>query len=468
MKRHIEGDTMYEVDFSKPIHIHFIGIGGISMSGLAEILLKESFTISGSDAKESDLTRHLTSLGAQVFYGQKAENILPGTDLVVYTAAIHPDNPEFAAAKAAGVPMLTRAELLGQIMRNYDTPIAVSGTHGKTTTTSMISHILLKGDCDPTISVGGILPAIGGNIRVGNSETFLTEACEYTNSFLSFFPKISIILNIDADHLDFFKDIDDIRHSFRKFAELLPADGALIINADTPKYEEIIKELPCKVITYSLEKEADYTADNITYDEFGHASFRVLHNGSPIGTCSLKVPGIHNVSNALASIACGQLLALSDDVIFEGLKSFTGTDRRFQYKGQIGGVTIIDDYAHHPTEIEATLHAAKNYPHKKIWCVFQPHTYTRTKALLPEFAKALSLADHVVLADIYAARETDNLGISSADLQKLIADLGTPCEYFPTFDEIENFLLENCTQGDLLITMGAGDVVNIGEQLLGK
>ena len=206
MKRHIEGDTMYEVDFSKPIHIHFIGIGGISMSGLAEILLKESFTISGSDAKESDLTRHLTSLGAQVFYGQKAENILPGTDLVVYTAAIHPDNPEFAAAKAAGVPMLTRAELLGQIMRNYDTPIAVSGTHGKTTTTSMLSHILMAADCDPTISVGGILPSIGGNIRVGHSETFLTEACEYTNSFLSFFPKIGIILNMDADHLDFFKD----------------------------------------------------------------------------------------------------------------------------------------------------------------------------------------------------------------------------------------------------------------------
>ena len=434
---------MYQIDFHKPIAIHFIGIGGISMSGLAEVLLEEGFTISGSDSKKSPLTTLLESKGATLYYGQRASNIKDSVDVVVYTAAIHPDNPEFSCAKEKGIPMLTRAQLLGQI-------------------------ILLKGDCDPTISVGGILPAIGGNIRVGNSETFLTEACEYTNSFLSFFPKISIILNIDADHLDFFKDIDDIRHSFRRFAELLPADGALIINADTPKYEEIIKELPCKVITYSLEKEADYTADNITYDEFGHASFRVLHNGSPIGTCSLKVPGIHNVSNALASIACGQLLDLSDDVIFEGLKSFTGTDRRFQYKGQIGGVTIIDDYAHHPTEIEATLHAAKNYPHKKIWCVFQPHTYTRTKALLPEFAKALSLADHVVLADIYAARETDNLGISSADLQKLIADLGTPCEYFPTFDEIENFLLENCTQGDLLITMGAGDVVNIGEQLLGK
>ena len=255
--------------------------------------------------------------------------------------------------------MLTRAQLLGQIMRNYDTSIAVAGTHGKTTTTSMLSHILLKGECDPTISVGGILPAIGGNIRVGQSETFLTEACEYTNSFLSFFPTIGIILNIDADHLDFFKDIDDIRHSFRKFAELLPAEGALIINADTPKYEMITENLPCKVITYGLEHDAEYTATDITYDELGHATFHVLHNGEDLGTCSLKVPGIHNVSNALASIAAGQLLDLSTEVIFDGLKDFGGTDRRFQYKGKIGDVTIIDDYAHHPTEIEATLHAAK-------------------------------------------------------------------------------------------------------------
>ena len=459
---------MYHIDFQKPLSVHFIGIGGISMSGLAEILLEEGFTVSGSDAKESPLTRTLEEKGATVYYGQRASNIKDSVQVVVYTAAIHPDNPEYAAAAGKGLPMLTRAQLLGQIMRNYDTPVAVSGTHGKTTTTSMISHILLKGECDPTISVGGILPAIGGNIRVGQSETFLTEACEYTNSFLSFFPKISVILNMDADHLDFFKDIDDIRHSFRKFAELLPADGALVINADTPEYQTITEGLPCKVITYSLEHDADYTADNIIYDEFGHASFRVLHNGQEIGTCSLKVPGIHNVSNALASVAVGQLLNLSDEVIFGGLSEFTGTDRRFQYKGQIAGVTIIDDYAHHPTEIEATLHAAANYPHKKIWCVFQPHTYTRTKALMPEFAKALTLADHVVLADIYAARETDNLGISSADLRKQIQELGTPCEYFPTFDEIENFLLENCTQGDLLITMGAGDVVNIGEQLLGK
>ena len=325
---------MYEVDFSKPIHIHFIGIGGISMSGLAEILLKENFTISGSDAKESDLTRHLTSLGAQVFYGQKAENIIPGIDLVVYTAAIHPDNPEFAAAKAAGIPMLTRAELLGQIMRNYNTPIAVSGTHGKTTTTSMLSHILMAADCDPTISVGGILPSIGGNIRVGHSETFLTEACEYTNSFLSFFPKIGIILNMDADHLDFFKDIDDIRHSFREFARLLPTDGMLIINADTPKYDYVTEGLGCKIVTYALENQAvaDYTAANITYDEFDHPSFDCICRGELRGRYTLMVPGLHNVSNALAAIALADELQLPENAIHEGFATFRGTDRRFQYK----------------------------------------------------------------------------------------------------------------------------------------
>ena len=459
---------MYQIDFHKPIAVHFIGIGGISMSGLAEILLEEGFQISGSDSKESPLTDALEKRGAKIYYGQRASNIGDSVQAVVYTAAIHPDNPEFACAKEKGLPMLTRAELLGQIMRNYRTSIAVAGTHGKTTTTSMLSHILLKGECDPTISVGGILPAIGGNIRVGNSEVFLTEACEYTNSFLSFFPTIGIILNIDADHLDFFKDIEDIRRSFRKFAQLLPGDGTLIINADTPEYLSVIEDLPCRVITYSLTDSADYTASDITYDQYGHASFTVNYQGAPLGVCSLKVPGIHNVSNALASIAAGRVLDLPWEVIARGLESFTGTDRRFQYKGTVAGVTIIDDYAHHPTEIRATLHAARNYPHKKIWCVFQPHTYTRTKALMPEFAAALSLADHVILADIYAARETDTLGISSEDLQKDIAALGTPCEYFPTFDEIENFLLENCTQGDLLITMGAGDVVNIGEQLLGK
>lgn len=461
---------MYIVDFTKPIHIHFIGIGGISMSGLAEILLKEGFRISGSDAKESALTDHLTGLGADIRYGQRSSNITDDIDLVVYTAAIHPDNPEYQAAVSRQLPMLTRAELLGQIMKNYDTPVAVSGTHGKTTTTSLISHILLAGDCDPTISIGGILPSIGGNIRVGNSETFLTEACEYTNSFLSLFPKIGVILNMDADHLDFFKDIDDIRHSFRKFAELIPADGALIINADTPEYQKIIDGLDCKVLTYALENTAaaDYTAENIVFDEYAHPSFDCICRGENLGRYSLKVPGIHNVSNALASIAVARELNLSDKAIHGGFASFTGTDRRFQYKGTVGDVTIIDDYAHHPTEIRATLKAAEECPHKTLWCVFQPHTYTRTKALMDEFAGALAMADHVVLAKIYPARETDSLGISSADLQQKIQELGTPCEYFETFDEIENYLLESITPGDLLITMGAGDIVKVGENLLGQ
>ena len=458
---------MYTIDFQSPIHIHFIGIGGISMSGLAEILLKEGFTISGSDAKESPLTKHLEEKGAQLFYGQRASNIIDGIDLVVYTAAIHPDNPEYACAVEKGLPMMSRADLLGQMMKNYSMPIAVSGTHGKTTTTSMASQMLLEGGFDPTITVGGILPSIGGNLRLGHSGTFITEACEYTNSFLSFFPKISIILNMDADHLDFFKDIDDIRHSFRLFAEKLPADGTLIINADTPCWEDIARDLSCQVITYGLEHPADYTAADITWDSLGHPTFTCLAGGKSLGSFSLKVPGLHNVSNALSVIALGQKLGMETDAIRRGILDFTGTDRRFQYKGKVGDVTVIDDYAHHPTEIRATLTSAKNYPHKTIWCVFQPHTYTRTKALMDDFARALSLADHVVLADIYAARETDTLGISSGDLMERIRKLGTPCEYFPTFDEIENYLLEHCEPEDLLITMGAGDVFKIGEKLLG-
>lgn len=459
---------MYKIDFQHPVHVHFIGIGGISMSGLAAILLDRGFPVSGSDRSESPLTKWLEASGATLFYGQRASNITAETDLVVYTAAIHPDNPEYAAAVSAGIPMLTRAELLGQLMTNYQTPIAVAGTHGKTTTTSMISHVLLADDCDPTISVGGILPAIHGNIRVGSSELFLTEACEYTNSFLDFFPKISIILNIDADHLDFFKDIDDIRCSFRKFAQKLPADGTLIINSAIPNVEEITRGLPCRIVYYGLGALSSYRAENITYNEFACGSFDLVKNGQNAGRYELMVPGSHNVDNALATLALGDVLQIPADVLRRGLREFTGTDRRFQYKGKIGGVTVIDDYAHHPTEIEATLTAARRYPHETIWCVFQPHTYTRTKALMDDFAKALSLADKVVLADIYAARETDTLGISSRTLQELIVQNGTEAHYFPSFDEIETFLLEKCVHGDLLITMGAGDIVKLGERLLGQ
>lgn len=459
---------MYKINFEKPIHIHFIGIGGISMSGLAEILLEEGFTVSGSDSKESPLTKKLESEGAIIHYGQCAENISDGIDCVVYTAAINKANPELMEAVARKIPMLTRAELLGQLMKNYKTPIAVSGTHGKTTTTSMISHILLAADLDPTISVGGILKAIGGNIRVGKSETFITEACEYTNSFLHFYPKISVILNIEEDHLDFFKDLEDIRHSFHQFAALLPSDGTLIINGDIDNYQEIYEGLDCNVITYGSSDMLDYSAANITYDEKGLVAFDLIKNRKAVDHIQLSVTGDHNVSNALASIATAELLQIPMETIKKGILSFSGTDRRFEYKGTFNGVTVVDDYAHHPTEIAATLTAARNYPHDRIICVFQPHTYTRTKAFWNQFSDSLALADVVVLADVYAARETDTLGIHCEDLADDVRRKGTESYYFPSFDAIENFLLEECHDNDLVITMGAGDIYQVGEHLLGK
>ena len=458
---------MYQIDFKNPIHVHFIGIGGISMSGLAEILLTEGFSVSGSDSKASELTSSLEAKGVKLFVGQRASNISDKIDLVVYTAAIHSDNPEYQAVLEKEIPALSRADLLGQIMRNYKIPVAVSGTHGKTTTTSMISEILLHGEVDPTLSIGGILPSIHGNIRIGESEIFVTEACEYTNSFLSFFPKIGIILNIEADHLDFFKDLEDIRNSFHSFAKLIPKDGTLIINNAIENLEEIIGDLECKIITFGLDDKSDYYASDISYDELACGNFTLNRRKGKSENLTLGVPGAHNVVNALAAVALADLLDIDSVSCKAALKDFTGTNRRFQLKGKIGGITLIDDYAHHPTEIIATLSTARKYPHKTIWCVFQPHTYTRTHALLHEFAEALSLADKIVLADIYAARETNTLGISSRTLQQEIEKIGGECYYFPTFDEIENFLLENCINGDLLITMGAGDIVKIGENLLG-
>ena len=443
-----------------------MGIGGISMSGLAEVLLERGFSITGSDMKSSPITEKLEHHGASIVYGQKAENITDDIDLVVYTAAIHPDNPEFQAVIRKGIPHMDRAELLGQIMRNYKNSIAVSGTHGKTTTTSMLSLIMLAGACDPTISVGGILKDIDGNIRVGRSQNFITEACEYTNSFLKFNPRIELILNVDADHLDFFKDLDDIRHSFRLFSEKLNKDGILIINGEIPDLSYFTQGLPCKIITYGLEADDDYTAKNISFNEYACGSYDLYVNGEKLDHITLNVTGLHNVSNSLAAIAAARELGIPMEHIKAGLMKFKGTDRRFEYKGEVNGITILDDYAHHPTEIEATLTAAKNYPHRKIWCAFQPHTYTRTKALLHEFGKALSLADHVVLADIYAAREADTGEIHSKDLQAEIRRQGTEVDYFSTFEEIENFLLKNCHPGDLVITMGAGDIVNVGENLL--
>lgn len=457
---------MYQIQFDKPVHVHFIGIGGISMSGLAEILLSRKFPVSGSDTHESALTDQLAAQGAVIHYPQMAENITDDIDVVVYTAAIHPDNPEFRAAQEKNLPMLTRAQLLGEIMRNYKEAINVSGTHGKTTTTSMITEILLEAHKDPTVSVGGMLKDIGGNIRVGGQETFVVEACEYTNSFLSFFPTIEVILNVEADHLDFFKDIDDIRHSFKLFAEKLPEDGLLVINKDIKHSEYFTQELKCRVVTFGHEKDADYTANFISYDKFAHPSYTLFYKGEELARVELGVTGEHNIYNSLAAVAVARSLDIPMEVILRGLKRFTGTDRRFQKKGSVNGFTIIDDYAHHPQEIAATIEAAKKYPHRKLWIVFQPHTYSRTAALLDDFAGALSQADEIVLADIYAAREKNTIGISSDDLRKHMLEQNTNVYYIPKFEDIEDFLLQHVEEGDVLITMGAGDIYKVGDDLL--
>lgn len=455
------------INFNKPIHVHFIGIGGISMSGLARILLDRNFTVSGSDSNESELTRQLEKEGCTLFYEQTAKNITPDIDLVVYTAAMKSTNEEMVAARQSGVRMVTRAQLLGEIMGNYPIAINVAGTHGKTTTTSMLSHILLAADKDPTISVGGILESIGGNVKIGSSDYFITEACEYTNSFLSFKPTLDIILNVCEDHLDFFKDIEDIRNSFRQFTELLPDNGTLVINSDIDNYQYFYGNSQCRVITFGSDPaKSNFSAADISYDELGCCTYTLLIDGSDNGTVRLSVPGLHNVYNSLAAIAAATSLGISLEECARGLLEFGGTKRRFEYKGQFNGVTVIDDYAHHPDEINATLSSAAHYPHKKVWCVFQPHTYSRTKLLFHEFGKALSHADAVILADIYAARETDTLGISSKDLVEEIKKYGTECYYFSSFDEIKKFLLKNCFNGDLLITMGAGNVYKIGEDII--
>ncbi|MDO5156688.1 MAG: UDP-N-acetylmuramate--L-alanine ligase [Eubacteriales bacterium] len=458
---------MYQIDFSKPIHVHFIGIGGISMSGLAEILLKENFRISGSDAKSSDIIDNLISMGAIVNIGQVADNITDDIDLVVYTAAIHEDNPEFAECIKRNLPMLTRAQLLGQIMNNYKYSVAVSGTHGKTTTTSMLSQIFIEADVDPTISVGGILDSIGGNIRVGKSDYFVTEACEYTNSFHAFYPYISIILNVDADHLDFFSGIDEIIDSFHTFATNLPDQGTLVVNGDMDCLDRVTSNLSCNILTFGLQANNRYTATNIEADEMGHMNYTLVIDGTEAEQVHLNIGGTHNVCNSLAAIAVADLLGIERQYALLGLASFGGAHRRFEHKGTLGNVTVIDDYAHHPTEIKATLKTATDTPHNELWVVFQPHTYTRTHALLHEFADALKGFDHVILVDIYAAREADTGLVHAKDLTELIKESGTDARYFSSFDAVENYLLKNCKKNDLLITMGAGDVYLIGESLLG-
>lgn len=446
--------------------IHFIGIGGISMSALAEIMLNEGHEVSGSDRSSSKLTEKLKNDGAKIYIGHSASNI-NGQDLIVYTAAIPKDNPEIQEAIKQNIPLMDRAEFLGYVMQNYKNSIAVSGTHGKTTTTSMISLILYRALLDPTIMIGGELDAIGGNLKIGNSEYFITEACEYKGSFLRFFPKVGIILNIDADHLDYYKDINEINETFVKFSHNIEKNGILIGYDEDSRVKDIMNNCQRQTLSYGINS-GDVRAINIKFDSNGFAEYDVVYNENTLGSIKLSVPGKHNILNSLAAVACSLYLGIDFEIIKDSLLEFTGTHRRFEKKGERNGITVIDDYAHHPTEIMATIQAAQNYPHKKLYCIFQPHTYTRTLTLFDEFSKAFNGVDKLILTDIYAAREKDLGLVNSKMLADAVEKNGVDVIYISYFDDIVEFLEQNLSSGDVIITMGAGDVYKIGEDFLSK
>ena len=449
--------------------IHCIGIGGIGLSAVAEILMARGYDISGSDMKESDMTAKLARDGARIHIGHNAENV-EGKDLVIYSSAISMENPELARATELGIPTVTRAQALGALMEEYDSSIAISGTHGKTTTTSMVSLILKNAQKEPTILVGGNLPEINGNVYVGQNDYFVTEACEYMDSFLNLKPKIEIILNIDSDHLDYFKDVDHIARSFDKFAKLVPENGAVIAYDANPFVKSVISGLP-NAITFGLSESCDYYASDINFDNDGMPQFKVNHGGKVLGQIELAVPGEHNILNALAAFACCHIQGVAVEDIIKTLDGYTGTHRRFDLLGETStGIRIVDDYAHHPTEIKATLAAVRNMKHNTLWCLFQPHTYTRTMALLDDFATAFDEADKVVLAEIYAAREKNIHKISSKTLMNKIKehDVNKDVYFFEDFEEIASFVYNNAQEDDLVITMGAGDIYKVGEMILEK
>ncbi len=442
-------------------HVHMIGVGGISMSALAHMLMDFGYRVSGSDAKASNLTDDLAAAGAVIQIGQCAENI-EHPDLVCYTAAISKDNPELVKARSLGVPVIERAELLGALMRLYEYPIAIAGTHGKTTTTSMMALVLLAAETDPTILVGGELPQIGGNFRLGGKKYLPFEACEYVESFLHFHPFLSIITNVEEDHLDYFSDINHIISSFSKFASLTSPHGCNIVCSDDKHLRQVVQNVEKKVVFYGLkDPSADYTAQNITVNEKGCASFTVLRHGKPLVDLTMSVAGEHNILNALAVTAAADFLGLPMKAVQEGIRQFGGTKRRFEKVGSVNGCDIIDDYAHHPTEIKATLDAARSMDYQRIWTVFQPHTFSRTKHLLNEFAEVLPLSDKVMIADVYPAREEYDGTIHACDLAAKIPN----SIYMSDMHAIARYLKENLQQGDLLITMGAGDVNKIAYAL---
>lgn len=444
-------------------HIHFIGIGGISMSGLAQITLKNGFKVTGSDRSKSPITDKLESLGATIFEGHNSQNVL-GADLVVHTAAVHDDNPEIIEAKTKNIPLITRAEFLGAIMKTYSHAAGIAGTHGKTTTTSMLAYALIHGGLDPTVSVGGELDIIDGNIKTGSSEYFITEACEYTNSFLSFFPTVAVITNVDEDHLDFFSGIDEIIESFKNYALLTKGIGCVIASGEDENVKKALSDTNLDIKYYGICEEFEYHARNLVY-KAGFPAFEIWHNDELLCNVSLRVPGRHNVLNALAVAAVCDTWGLDPKLYAEGISKFHGAKRRFEKKGEFGGATIMDDYAHHPTEIKATLKSAKEFPYNKLWCIFQPHTYSRTKALWNEFVECFDNVDELIITDIYAAREKPD-GITKAEnLAKDIEKRGVKVRYIQNLSDIELVLKNEIKPNDLVFTMGAGNVVNIADNL---
>ncbi len=448
--------------YMKPgVKVHLAGIGGVSMCPLAEVLQGMGLAVQGSDMSESATVQHLRSRGIPVSVGHSADN-LGDCQLVIRTAAIHNDNPEIAGALERGIPVYERAEAWGAIMRQYENALCVSGTHGKTTTTSMATHIFMAAQADPTVMIGGTLPLLGAGYRVGKGDTIILESCEYCNSFHSFFPTVAVILNVEADHLDFFKDLEDVERSFHKFAALVPEHGYVVVNGDDQGAMDSVKGLDHSVFTFGITcPDADCTAQNVSFHD-GLPAFDVVVHGKLYAHVDLQVAGKHNILNALAAASAAYVLGVDGKAVAEGLGSFHGAGRRFEYKGSFRGADVYDDYAHHPGELHALLTTARTLPYQRVICAFQPHTYTRTHALFDQFVTELQLADAAILSEIYAAREKNTIGISSEDLAKQVPG----SVYCPTLEAVTDVLERIVQPGDLVLTVGAGDIYRAGENLV--
>ena len=443
---------------------HLIGVGGVSMSPLAEVLAGAGMPITGSDMAHSEKTAHLEELGVKVYYGHSGDNLEPDTAFIVRTAAVHDDNPEIVRAREMGIPVFERAEAWGAIMTYYRNALCISGTHGKTTTTSMCTHILMAAEKDPTVMIGGTLPILKAGHRIGHGDTIVLESCEYYDSFLNFFPTVAVVLNVEEDHLDYFKDgLTAIEASFHQFAASVPEDGCIVANYEDKNTMDSVAGIDRKIVTFGVDKNADVYADNIRFNG-AKSMFDLYAWGEKVTDVTLHVPGMHNIRNALAAAAACLHLGISGTAIKYGLAGFIGTGRRFEYKGKYNGADVYDDYAHHPSELQATLDAVQQLGYKRNIVVFQPHTYTRTAALFEDFVQQLKRPDITYLAEIYAAREINTIGISSKDICREI----NGAKYFATFDEIVADLKKFAQPGDIILTIGAGDVYRIGEALVEK